>query len=119
MIVPLKSSKLVPQEIKLGCKALDDFMTSFNSRDAMAWGKTLNYPHMRLAGDEVQVWESPEAYAKDNDTKALAEKRDGVIQSGIGGGWFRHRKISSIGPFSLPVTPQKASRSNPQSLSIF
>lgn len=66
--------KQASQEVQIGCKALDDFMTAFNSGDAAAWAKTLNYPHVRLAGEKVRVWDTPEAYAKENDTKQLAEK---------------------------------------------
>ena len=66
--------KQASQEIQIGCKALDDFMTAFNSGDALSWAKTLNYPHVRLAGEKVRVWDTPEAYAKENDTKQLAEK---------------------------------------------
>lgn len=40
---------------KIGMQALDDFLTTFNSGDPMAWAATLNYPHVRLAGGKVQV----------------------------------------------------------------
>jgi len=56
-----------------GCKVLDDFMTGFNSRDSLKWAQTLNYPHVRLAGNEVMVWNSPEDYAKANDLQQFAK----------------------------------------------
>lgn len=59
---------------KIGIQALDDFLTTFNSGDPMAWAATLNYPHVRLAGGKVQVWNTPEEYARDNDLNQLKNK---------------------------------------------
>lgn len=42
--------------------ALDEFMTQFNARDDVAWAKTLNYPHVRIAGGDVRVWQDAEEY---------------------------------------------------------
>lgn len=56
-----------------GCAALDAFMETFNSRDGSAWAATLQFPHARLAGDQLQVWETPEDYAKSNDVAELAK----------------------------------------------
>jgi hypothetical protein len=56
-----------------GCKALDDFMTEFNSRDSLKWAQTLNYPHVRIAGNEVIVWSTAEDYAKANDLQQFAK----------------------------------------------
>ena len=42
--------------------ALDEFMTAFNARDRAAWAKTLNYPHVRIAGGNVRVWQDVEEY---------------------------------------------------------
>ena len=43
--------------------ALDAFMTAFNARDAEAWAETLHYPHVRVAGGDVRVWETADEYA--------------------------------------------------------
>jgi len=56
-----------------GCRTLDDFMTTFNSRDPQKWAATLNFPHVRLAGGQVVVWETPADYAKANDLTAFAQ----------------------------------------------
>lgn len=56
---------------KIGLQALDEFIDTFNSGDALAWAKTLQYPHVRLAGGKVQVWNTPEDYARDNDVSKL------------------------------------------------
>ncbi len=42
--------------------ALDEFMEAFNARDAAAWAKTLNYPHVRIAGGDVRVWQDADEY---------------------------------------------------------
>jgi len=65
---PSKSAALAT-----GCKVLDDFMTAFNSRDSLKWAQTLNYPHVRLAGNDVIVWNTPEDYAKMNDLSQFAK----------------------------------------------
>ena len=47
--------------------------TGFNSRDSLKWAQTLNYPHVRVAGSEVIVWNTPEDYAKANDLQQFAK----------------------------------------------
>jgi hypothetical protein len=49
-----------------GRKAMDDFMTAFNSRDPRAWAATLNYPHVRFASNQVRVWASAEEFTREN-----------------------------------------------------
>ena len=44
-------------------EVLDDFMETFNARDMESWSGTLNYPHVRLSGGEVTVWDTKEDYA--------------------------------------------------------
>ncbi len=55
-----------------GCQSLDAFMSAFNSRDSLKWAQTLNYPHVRIAGNDVLVWQTPEEYAQANDLEKLA-----------------------------------------------
>lgn len=64
------------QLLKDGCAALDAFMETFNSRDGAAWAATLHFPHVRLAGGEVQVWDTPEEYAASNDVAELAKSQN-------------------------------------------
>ena len=49
-----------------GRKAMDAFMTAFNSKDPQAWAATLNYPHVRFASGAVRVWASAEEFARQN-----------------------------------------------------
>jgi hypothetical protein len=58
--------------LKQGCAALDDFMRTFNLRDGKAWAATRNFPHVRLAGEHIQTWNTPEEYAASNDVTELA-----------------------------------------------
>jgi hypothetical protein len=44
--------------------AMDEFMTGFNAKDPEAWASSLNYPHVRFAGDTVTVWENAEDFAE-------------------------------------------------------
>lgn len=61
--------------LKEGCAALDAFMKTFNSGDGKAWAATLNFPHVRLAGNQVQVWNTPAEYAASNDVAELAKSK--------------------------------------------
>lgn len=54
--------------VQAGLQVLQDFMRTFNARDALAWAQVMNYPHVRLAGDQVIVWHNAAA----NDLTPLA-----------------------------------------------
>lgn len=47
-------------------KAMDAFMTAFNSRDPQAWAATLNYPHVRFASNQVRSYASAAEFARDS-----------------------------------------------------
>ena len=40
-------------------------MSSFNARDPTAWAATLNYPHVRFAGNQVKVYDTAADFARD------------------------------------------------------
>lgn len=72
-----------PEKVPLlaqGCTVLDNFMTAFNAGEPKAWAATLNFPHVHLAGNEVQVWSTAEEYARQNDVRELGKS-----------GWSRSR----------------------------
>ncbi len=52
----------------------DVYMEAFNRRDAAAWAATLNYPHVRVAGGQVKVWNTAEDYAADFDFQQFARE---------------------------------------------
>lgn len=54
-----------------GQAVLDEFIAAFNARDSQRWAATLNYPHVRLAGDAVTVWNSADDYARSNEIEKL------------------------------------------------
>ena len=66
------SSDLNEIAIQESMKVLDSFMSTFNSRDMKTWSKTLNYPHVRLAGGKVTVWSTQEEYAAEDIFERLA-----------------------------------------------
>lgn len=55
-----------PQLLEEGVSCLREFLETFNSRDALTWARTLHYPHVRIANNKVQVWDTPEEYADAN-----------------------------------------------------
>ena len=66
------SSDLNEIAIQESMKVLDSFMSTFNNRDMKTWSKTLNYPHVRLAGGKVTVWSTQEEYAAEDIFERLA-----------------------------------------------
>lgn len=59
--------------VQAGLQVLQDFLRTFNARDAQAWAQVMNYPHVRLAGDQVIVWQNAADYAAANDLAPLAD----------------------------------------------
>jgi hypothetical protein len=47
-------------------KAMNEFMDAFNSKDPVRWAATLNYPHVRLASNQVRVYNSAAEFAKES-----------------------------------------------------
>ncbi|HML16675.1 MAG TPA: hypothetical protein VK419_06600 [Bryobacteraceae bacterium] len=89
----LVAASLVAQDSETQARhAMDEFMKAFNARDPAAWAATLNYPHVRFAGDQVRVYNTAEEFARENrdyparlapwDHSAWEEMK--VIQSGPG-----------------------------------
>jgi hypothetical protein len=66
---------------------LDDHMAALNARDPQALAATLHFPHYRLAGGRMQVWEGPETYFAD----FLARAGDGWTHSA----WGERRRIAA------------------------
>jgi hypothetical protein len=46
-------------------RAVDDFFAALNARDIEAARKTLHYPHIQIAGNDVIVWTDPETFQID------------------------------------------------------
>lgn len=44
---------------------LDEHMAALNARDGARLCATLHFPHYRLAGGKMQVWETPDTYHAD------------------------------------------------------
>ena len=71
-------------------KAMDNFMTTFNSRDVNAWAASLNFPHVRFASNTVRVFPNQADFIRDSkdyvaalgawDHSAWQEMK--VVQSG-------------------------------------
>ena len=67
----------VERRRELGAPAVakvKEFMTTFNARDPAAWAATLNYPHLRIASGEIEVWESAAEYADTMDFDAFSQR---------------------------------------------
>ncbi len=52
-------------EEKAARQAMNNFMDAFNSKDAQRWAATLNYPHVRLASNNVRVYNSAAEFVKE------------------------------------------------------
>jgi len=41
-------------------KVTDDFMRTFNTKDAKAWGETFHFPSVRIASGDVRIINGPQ-----------------------------------------------------------
>jgi hypothetical protein len=54
-----------PAAVAEAIVTLDRFLAALNAGDAAALAETLHFPHYRLAGGGMQVWEQPGPYLGD------------------------------------------------------
>jgi hypothetical protein len=59
-----------PQSVAAAMDVLDRHFAALNAGDARAVADTLHFPHYRLAGVRMQVWESPGRYLDDFRSRA-------------------------------------------------
>ena len=52
---------------------LDEHMSALNAQDNAGLTATLHFPHYRLAGGRMQVWEKPDTYLADFHKRAGPE----------------------------------------------
>ena len=52
-------------EIAAAMAVLDRHLVGLNAGDAAGLADTLHFPHYRLAGTRMQVWQTPDAYFAD------------------------------------------------------
>ena len=90
LILAMGAQGADPEAERGARKAMDAFMTAFNSGDVQVWAATLNYPHVRFASNHVNVYATLEDFAKQsaNYAKQLAPwhhsrwEAMNVVQSG-------------------------------------
>src|SRR5271166_521483 len=59
-----------PQAIAAALRVLDRHVAALNSGDAAALARTLHFPHYRLAGGRMQIWERLDNYLEDFHARA-------------------------------------------------
>ena len=52
-------------DIAKAMAVLDEHMAALNAEDSARLTATLHFPHYRLAGGKMQVWETPDSYHAD------------------------------------------------------
>jgi hypothetical protein len=79
-------------------KAMDQFITTFNSRDVKAWAGSLNFPHVRLASNNVRVYNTQEDFIKESANYV----------AGLGAGWdhsaWQEIQVAQSGPDKVHFT---------------
>jgi hypothetical protein len=83
-----------PDAVAAAMQCLDDFMAAFNARDLEAWGKTFNYPSVRLASNTLVMIEPGYHTPGMFDRGALSEWHHS--------GWDR-REIIHAGPDKVHI----------------
>jgi hypothetical protein len=58
--------------VKEALALLDEYLAAFNAQDAERWANTLHFPHVRLAGKTVAVWQDAASYIRSNEISKLA-----------------------------------------------
>lgn len=48
-----------PAESRAALQVVEDYISTFNTRDIKKFEATMHYPHVRLADGKVKVWETP------------------------------------------------------------
>lgn len=61
---------LNPESVSAATDVLDRHFAALNAGDAAALAQTLHFPHYRLAGVRMQVWERPDRYLEDFRARA-------------------------------------------------
>ncbi|HEY7245909.1 MAG TPA: hypothetical protein VH678_18725 [Xanthobacteraceae bacterium] len=62
-----------PESIAAAMEVLDRHVAALNGGDASGLAQTLHFPHYRLAGGRMKVWEGPETYLQDFHSRAGEE----------------------------------------------
>ena len=52
---------------------------AFNARDTGKMLAEMHFPHMRLAGNEFQTWETPEEFARPQDSMTEKLRAEGRL----------------------------------------
>jgi hypothetical protein len=78
-------------------RTLDAFMAAFNARDVEAWIGTLHFPHVRIAGGRVAVFEDAAAFRNNFEFARFAE------QTGWSRSEWTERRVIQSGPDKVHV----------------
>ena len=62
-----------PNSIAAAIGVLDRHLAALNAGDASALAQTLHFPHYRLAGSRMTIWEGSETYLQDFHARAGGE----------------------------------------------
>ncbi|MBN9263373.1 MAG: hypothetical protein J0I75_02190, partial [Hyphomicrobium sp.] len=59
-----------PAAVAAAIEVLDRHIAALNAKDDVALAATLHFPHYRLSGAGMRIWESPERYFADFRARA-------------------------------------------------
>jgi hypothetical protein len=59
--------------VRAAMAVLDDHIAALNARDEKALIATLHFPHYRLTGGKMKVWDTPDGYLRDFYARAGGE----------------------------------------------
>lgn len=68
-----RASLIDQQAIAAALAVLDRHFEALNAGDVVALAQTLHFPHYRLAGTRMQVWQHSENYLRDFHTRVGSE----------------------------------------------
>jgi len=62
-----------PEAVGAAMAVLDAHVAALNARDEQALAATLHFPHYRLSGGKMKIWERPDTYLADFYARAGAD----------------------------------------------
>ncbi len=81
----------------IGNSVLDEYLEAFNSGDVHRWASILHYPHVRIAGERILLWQDATSFAADNDMSRLVKRIN------WGHNKWDWRKLVQFGPGKLHI----------------
>lgn len=103
MPCPMTAERTEPPEQDLieAYRLLDEAVDAFNCADPERMAAVNHYPHIRITGPQVVIWNTPEEYAQSNSREKLLSKDRTTTFSGWKTSQWEWRKLIQHSPETM------------------